>query len=71
MIKFIAHKLEARSLERQQRRAVAELQSIFDERAALAQREAYLMRFSAALAVRELDRTITARRVARQHRVGA
>jgi hypothetical protein len=70
MLKFIKHQIDARSLANKQKAAAAELQAIYDARAAMLEREEYLMRFSARLAVREIDMNIAARRTARQQ-VGA
>lgn len=62
MIQFLKHKLAARSLARKQQAAAAELQAIFDTRAALLEREQYLMRFAGRLAVREVEQSIAARK---------
>ena len=65
MIKFLKHKLAEASLLRSQRRVAEELHSIYETRAALESREAYLFRLAGQLAVREIDQNITARRVAK------
>lgn len=70
MFKFLKHWLAARSLAKKQQTAAAELQDIFNTRAALLEREAYLMRFAGRLAVREVEQNIAARRTSRQQ-VGA
>ena len=61
MIKFLKYKLAACSLARKQHEVARELQAVFDTRAALIQHEAYLMRYSAHLAVKELDLNVTSR----------
>jgi hypothetical protein len=66
MIKFLKHKLAAHSLASKQKAAAAELQAIFNTREELLAREQFLMRYSAGLAVREVEHAITARRNARQ-----
>lgn len=70
MFKRLKHKLATRSLAKKRAAAAAELQAIYDARAAMAEREAYLVRFSNHLAVREIDLSIASRRAARQQ-VGA
>lgn len=62
MIKFLKHKLACHSLARKQHEVALELQAVFDTRAALIQHEAYLMRYSAHLAVKELDLNVASRR---------
>lgn len=66
MIRYLKHKLAARLLANKQKAAAAELQAIFNTREALLEREQFLMRYSAGLAVREVEHTITARRNALQ-----